>query len=757
MITYLLQVTLCLAFFYAFYHLTLHKETLFQTNRIYLLCTLLLSLVLPLIRIYVQDHQYQPSIVTAPYVYIGSYLNTMTDAIIITPRDQDISWFDALLIVYLAGVLWMSIKMIREVVSILKMKRDGIQTWYSGQQCILSAEVKSPFSFFNIIYLPAQHHFTDNELAEIISHEKVHVRDRHTMDILFMEIISIGLWPSPMVYLFRKKLREVHEFLADAEVLKNTPWESYASFLVAQKGVGLQNHLSNQMFYSQLKNRLTMMTQKPSRFIARFKYLGLIPILLLSLVVFSFREKSLPGMASDPKIVLTVTQDKKYFLDSNEVPFDQLEQTLSDRIINNIERKVVLHIDSTLTVGDLAEVLTLGYKLNINFILETTDQKSDLTKFLIVIEKTENELKLTCQNGCAWKNLSFSSSASKEPQAIDQNGMTTLSRTHPLNDSELSNFLFTIKAVDDGVRLKGIEGTAWIDLAFNRPEHKWFQAIDQNGMVTLDSVTSATETDPINYHTRDTLPTTFITAYGMHKPSTDPKSDVLKSNTSADEVFTFVEEMPHFPILDNKNGNSTEAMYKYIYEAIKYPKEDREKGKEGMVVAKFIVESDGTISNAKVLRGASPGLDAEALRVINGMNDLPQKWIPGRHQGKAVPVEFTLPFKFVLEVRQNNQNQETKKVEPNQNETNSNTDTHEVSLFSMSPNPVNDIFKINFSVNVQSATIMDVSGHIVWQKKFQDNQAGTQSIDVLKWTPGTYTVQALSGTQTYAASFVVQH
>ncbi len=102
--------------------------------------------------------------------------------------------------------------------------------------------------------------------------------------------------------------------------------------------------------------------------------------------------------------------------------------------------------------------------------------------------------------------------------------------------------------------------------------------------------------------------------------------------------FSYVEQMPSFP-------DGTEAMYKYIYEKIKYPAIARENGISGQVIIQFVVSKDGDIKNATVVRGIGGGCNEEALRVVNGM----PRWKPGKHNGRAVPVTFTLPIKFVLQ------------------------------------------------------------------------------------------------------------
>lgn len=107
---------------------------------------------------------------------------------------------------------------------------------------------------------------------------------------------------------------------------------------------------------------------------------------------------------------------------------------------------------------------------------------------------------------------------------------------------------------------------------------------------------------------------------------------------SAQQIFTVVEEMPEFP------GGMNELL-KYLAKSIKYPVIAQENGIQGRVICAFVVNRDGSIVDAEVLRGVDPSLDKEALRVINAM----PKWKPGKQRGKPVRVKYTVPVTFRLQ------------------------------------------------------------------------------------------------------------
>lgn len=123
----------------------------------------------------------------------------------------------------------------------------------------------------------------------------------------------------------------------------------------------------------------------------------------------------------------------------------------------------------------------------------------------------------------------------------------------------------------------------------------------------------------------------------LTEPDAPPAPPVIEE-PAVEEPFTYVEQMPSFP-------NGEEALYKYLNDKIKYPAVARENNIQGKVIVQFVVTKDGDIQNAKVVRGIGGGCNEEALRVVNGM----PRWKPGRHNGRAVPVTFTLPISFVLQ------------------------------------------------------------------------------------------------------------
>lgn len=128
------------------------------------------------------------------------------------------------------------------------------------------------------------------------------------------------------------------------------------------------------------------------------------------------------------------------------------------------------------------------------------------------------------------------------------------------------------------------------------------------------------------------------------EPSVQVHTELKESvDSTHQDVFNVVEDMPQFP------GGATK-LFEYLAQNVNYPTEAEKANIQGRVIATFVVEKDGSISNAEVVKSVAPSLDAEALRVINAMPN----WIPGKQNGKEVRVKYTVPISFHLQGKDTN-------------------------------------------------------------------------------------------------------
>lgn len=141
----------------------------------------------------------------------------------------------------------------------------------------------------------------------------------------------------------------------------------------------------------------------------------------------------------------------------------------------------------------------------------------------------------------------------------------------------------------------------------------------------------------------------FILFLGFNQVSTAQEIEEEK-------IFVEVDESPRFPGCDSSyksikelNGCSTRRMLEFIYGNMSYPAEARKEKIEGQVVIQFVIKKDGSISNINAVRKVEGGCTEAAIEVVQKMAEMDKKWIPGKKDGKAVAVKYTLPVKFKLE------------------------------------------------------------------------------------------------------------
>ena len=283
---YLLQVTLCWAVFYLLYALWLSRETFFRVNRWYLLGTLVLGMVIPLV-------EWQQFFITENHPIVvpldNFYYNVQAIEYQIQ-RQPETTWLDVVWLIYQVGLLLFTLRFAHGLWKLYQLYQCSTYEQQGNIRIVYTDTEHLPFSFFNLLFWSKAFQAKYDEQQQILRHEEAHISGWHTVDVLFMEILGILFWCSPMIYLYRASMRNVHEYLADAWVLQTTTRKTYGRLLLQQSISGFQIALANNFMNSQLKKRIIMMTRNHSPKQAIMKYLFLLPIIVLAVLVFSKRE-----------------------------------------------------------------------------------------------------------------------------------------------------------------------------------------------------------------------------------------------------------------------------------------------------------------------------------------------------------------------------------------------------------------------------------------------------------------------------------
>lgn len=282
MLTVVLKVILCSGILLALYHLVLVKERTFIFNRFYLISALLFSFSIPFATI--ETKQVEKEIPET--VFVGEIEQPILQTVIV--QQEMFDYTKALLIAYciISGILILKIGY--SVIKIKKLK--GRKITYQNRTVFLLKQDLAPFSFWNTIYL-SETYFKDSEIQDsVFLHEEIHVKQKHSADILFVEILKAVFWLNPFLYFYKKAMVDNHEFIADDRVIrKKKNIKSYQE-LILQEILKQQNlPLIHQFNFNNTKKRFIMMTSKNSKFAKMKNYLAVHAFAVLAII---FAEKT---------------------------------------------------------------------------------------------------------------------------------------------------------------------------------------------------------------------------------------------------------------------------------------------------------------------------------------------------------------------------------------------------------------------------------------------------------------------------------
>ncbi len=373
-ITYALETGLCWLFFYALYAIWLHKETFFRSNRIYLIGTLLLGLLIPAIDFLPVQ---QPETIQD----FAGYLNEVTilaNGNITTP-DSSMDIGAALVLIYKIGLAFFFLRFLLGIGGLFRLFIGSQIVRKENYVLVYTRRKHTPFSFMHFIFVYQNMDFSEAEWQQVLLHEKTHIEGGHTLDVLLTEVLGILFWFNPLIYLYKNAIRNVHEYLADAAVIKTVPTVHYGRLLVAYALPGFR--MANNFNHSQLKQRIMMMTKTQSPKQALAKYIFLLPIALLMLFVFSCQEpiteteiiEEVKALPPTTKVIEAEKRADVYSVVEEMPRFPGCEESNEDRKKCS-EQKLLQHIYTNLVYPKEARDAGIEGMVVVSFVVEKDGQ-----------------------------------------------------------------------------------------------------------------------------------------------------------------------------------------------------------------------------------------------------------------------------------------------------------------------------------------------------------------------------------------------
>jgi beta-lactamase regulating signal transducer with metallopeptidase domain len=292
MLQYVLNVSVIWFSCLVLFDLLLKKETFHSYNRLYLLTSVMLGLVIPLIR-WTDNSLPANSLIREPIVAVSemkaaAFTSAVTSAVTTaaSPANNSglelISLENIIWMLYLAGCLVMTVVLVKEIIRLVAMFQTGKRSREWKFILIETNKNHSPFSFFNLLFVNSKTSFSNTEWQLLLQHENVHRRLFHSIDKIFFSLLKIAFWFNPLVYIFDRRLTMVQEFQADKT--GNTEKELYGNFLIEQSMLQSGAGFTNSLNYSPIKNRITMLTSKESSAMATAKYSVLVPLYIILII-----------------------------------------------------------------------------------------------------------------------------------------------------------------------------------------------------------------------------------------------------------------------------------------------------------------------------------------------------------------------------------------------------------------------------------------------------------------------------------------
>lgn len=307
MLEYILKSAGCLVVLFGFYKVFLEAEKSNKFKRFYLLFTLIFSAILPLI-----SFSYE---VAAPAITAESSIvmtQTQNSSVVSDPGFYEQYGYTIWLTVYLVGFIIFLFRFLRNINKMLRMIKSAERKKDLPYIYVLLLNATNPFSFLHYIFF-RKSEFESSEISEaVMAHEKAHVDQKHSWDLLFLELIHVIFWFNPMFIFIKKSIKLNHEFLADEQVLnKHHSLRDYSELLLGYSRGQEPNVLASPINHSLIKKRILMMTKNLSARRLSMKMLLLAPILGGCIYTFNEEIVAKPALSVDENQELIELQKKK--------------------------------------------------------------------------------------------------------------------------------------------------------------------------------------------------------------------------------------------------------------------------------------------------------------------------------------------------------------------------------------------------------------------------------------------------------------
>ncbi len=657
LILFLSKMILISAMLTGYYWLFLRNKKFHQYNRFFLLSIPVISICLPLLNIPIPGFYLSNQNAGIKLLQVVTISN-WEEAVVITPHHnylysllsaQNIGW--AIFIIVATVLL---IVFARNIFHIKKIASIYPHTNIEGTNFYQTDEPGTPFSFLKNIFWNNNIDISSEKGKQIFRHEMYHVKQKHTADILFMEMITIFFWFTPFFHLIKKEIKTVHEFLADQFAISECNRHDYAELLVFSALTNYQYQIGNPFFNNQIKRRIAMLTQlKNSRYgyISRVMALPLLFILVCAFAVKVNSARNLKNIHASKPITVVIDAGHGGIFNG----------TMNS---DGIQEK-----DINLSIAKEIKLLSKDYDVNV---VMTRDKDVAVGNASSLRDDLQNRLNIVSANNAdIFVSLHVDADANPVTQKtgfgifIPKNNSDNYSSSKVLASAiteELKNVYTTdeqLKARDRGILILDrnsipaiIVSCGYInnkkDLAFiSNPANQ--EKIARNILegivkyndnnISKSQIKQTESVDTINFvnQSKNSHDSNRTNVIFLKSKQTSPDNN-FDIDTVPQKTFTKVEIEAEYP--GGKN-----AWGEYLMKNLKYPEDAVKRNIQGTVIVQFIVDIDGSVSDIKVVKRPDASLSEVAYKAIKNSG----KWIPAMQKGEKVRAYKKQPIVFKLD------------------------------------------------------------------------------------------------------------
>ena len=691
---YILKVIICSGVLFGYYWLLLRNKIFHQYNRFYLLVSIVLSLVAPLVQINILHYADAPA-PTIKLLQVVTSSNEYLDEIVLTAHKNNFTAEQLASLLYvLTSIIFLSlfIQVLLKICTLLKHHQQTVV----DNICFVNTTAKgTPFSFLKYIFWNDHIDIATTTGNQIFKHELAHVQQKHSYDKLFINAVLIFFWCNPFFWLVRKELNMIHEFMADKIAVEDSDTEAFAAMILQATYPQHQFALTNPFFYSPIKRRLIMLTKNKN---PKAGYIGRVLVLPLSVLLFAaftlktktvpttpvykgkqitvvldaghggkdFGAVSMDGKVTEKDIDLSIVQKIKAFNNNPNINLilsreTDVYQTPPEKAdFNNSHHPdlfISIHIDAT--AKDSAAIKT---GMNV-FVAKNNFANVSSSKLFAsaIINEFSNNYKIPVaqlpvqQHGGIWvlqqsvcpavlieagyisnkKDLAYLQTEEAK-ESIAKNVLAAIEK-YALQ--KVANTAFTVPVVKDTMPVVANEKTNQLPantlyILDGKIQTNSFKlnSISPNDIESMNVLKNKTATD--KYGNRAANGVIEIT---MRKKKIETTAIF---NADGDKIFTKVENESKFP-------GGEPAWRRFLAKNLDPGIPVDNGAPEGIykVIVKFIVNKDGTISNVQAETKHGFGMDSAAVEVIKKV----PKWDPAIQNGNIVTAYKKQPITFIVQ------------------------------------------------------------------------------------------------------------